>query len=132
MTRTLTLSAVFVLIFLNPLLAQEFPTANDQVYESVEVDLNGDGISEKIQLRSYGLDGDSVYYGQLEVTDLDGNVLWKGPRPEQPFDDYAFGGWHIGLSGLDIVGDLNSDGTVELLSATPISDVRPPTYRRFI
>jgi hypothetical protein len=131
MIKTLAISAVLLLLSLMPLLAQGFPTSNGQVYESVQVDLDGDGTAEEVRLRSYGLTADEEFYGQLEVADLDGNVLWKGPQADNPFHAYAFGGWHIGFSGLDLVGDFDADGTVHLLSAAPISDVRPPTYRLF-
>jgi hypothetical protein len=131
MVKNVSRFLLLFLLFSGPLVAQDMPTRNGEVYASVQVDLDGDGEAEEVQLLSYGVTADQQFYGQLQVADIDGNVLWTAPRAGNPFDPYAFGGWHIGFSGLDMVGDLNSDGTVNLISARPVSDVRPPTYRRF-
>lgn len=111
----------------------DFP-ALGQVYQSFAVDLNRDGKSEKIELRAHFVDEDS-YAAQLSVRDAAGKLLWQGPKaqPRSPFAaaQPVFGSWPYGNSGISLVTDLDGDGSIELLSDQPVSDVRPVSWRVF-
>lgn len=107
------------------------PKAGD-VYESVTYDLNGDGKAEKIGLVAYNIHLESEsFWGRLRVTDATGRVIWEAPKASKSGQPFAFGMWPYGASGLDWLGDMDGDGKVELISRGAISDVRPPTYRRY-
>lgn len=103
--------------------AQEKPKAGT-VYQSVKVDLNGDGKPEKIGLVAYG-HGDIGFFGRLKVWDSSGKLLWQAPAVKSPEEAFAFGQWEFGSSTIQWVGPK------ELLSAGPQSDLRPTTFKRF-
>lgn len=112
-------------------LAQTLPKSGE-VYESASCDLNRDGKIEKIELTAYNIDADAeMFWGRLRVKDASGKVLWEAPKASEVEQPFAFGMWPYGVSGLEWVGDIDGDGKIELISPAPVSDVRPPTYRRF-
>jgi hypothetical protein len=116
-------SLLFLLILTVAARAQEQPKAG-QVYQSVQVDLNGDGKPEKVGLIAYG-HAPVGFFGRLTVWDSGGKVWWRAPVAKTPDDPFAFGQWEYGSSSLEWVG------AQELISAKPQSDVRPTTFRRF-
>jgi hypothetical protein len=129
MMRT-SLLCLLILAALSPgLLAQDFewPTEG-QAYQRFQVDLDGDGSLETVALVAYRVE-EASYFGQLMVNRADGQVLWAGPKPADPGDPLAFGAWDWGVAGLEVVGDLDRDGRIEVLGALPQSDVRPATFR---
>ncbi len=86
--------------------AQTLPKSGE-VYESVAVDLNRDGKSEKLALVAYNIQLESEsFFGRLRVTDSAGKVLWEGPKVEQAHQPFAFGMWPYGVSGLEWVGEM--------------------------
>lgn len=111
--------------------AQSLPKAGE-VYESVSCDLNGDGKVEKIELSAYGINAESeMFWGRLRVKDSSGKVIWEAPKASKNEQPFSFGMFPYGVSGLEWVGDIDGDGKIELISPAPVSDVRPPTYRRY-
>jgi hypothetical protein len=122
---------ILALLTTVPLLAQTLPK-NGQAYESVSIDLNGDGRPEKISLVAYNVDPDEEsFWGRLQVSDGSGKVIWQGPTATRPGQPFAFGMWPWGATGLEWVGDIDGDGKVELVAKAPISDVRPATFHRY-
>lgn len=117
-----------MLLLTVPALAQaEWPTEG-QVVQRLQVDLDRDGRAETVGLVAYDV-GESSWFGQLVVLGPDGKTLWKGPRPKDAADPMAFGSWDWGAATLELAGDLDGDGKVEILGALPQSDVRPATFR---
>lgn len=114
---------LFFLILTVAAAAQQQPKAG-QVYQSVKVDLNGDGRPEKVGLIAYG-HAPVGFFGRLTVWGSDGKMLWRAPAAKTADDPFAFGQWEYGSSSLEWVGPQ------ELISAMPQSDVRPTTFRRF-
>ena len=95
-----------------------------------QVDLNRDGTPETVALKPFTQDG--VRLGQLVVLDRRGRVLWAGPRrsatPQLPSEPLVFGG-EFDLGEVEVAGDLDGDGAVELLGTYQQSDVRPTRFR---
>jgi hypothetical protein len=111
--------------------AQDMPKAG-KVYKEVKCDLNFDGKSERIGLIAYAPHKESdSFWGQLTVWDGAGKQLWQGPKVKDQRGAFAFGSWPFGASTIDWIGDLDGDKQVDLISALPQSDVRPPTYNRY-
>lgn len=111
--------------------AQELPKVG-KVYKEVKCDLNLDGKSERIGLIAYNPQKESdSFWGQLTVWDSSGKQLWQAPKTQDYRGPFAFGSWPFGGSTIDWIGDLDGDKQVDLLSALPQSDVRPPTYNRY-
>ena len=107
----------------------EFPK-NGQTYQTFQADVNGDGKPDKVGLVAYRVSSEE-YWGQLTVWDSSGKVLWKAPQAKNADEALAFGAWNYGVSSIELVGDIDGDGKVELLAPQPQSDVRPPTFRIF-
>ena len=96
----------------------------DSIYE---VDLNGDGIKEKVAIKAYRVDNDSfTWFGQLVVFDYSWKTIWAGPKTNESWssDPLIFGSWEYGASLPEAVGDLDGDGNVEIIATCPVSDVR--------
>jgi hypothetical protein len=111
--------------------AQDLPKAG-KVYKELKFDLNLDGKTERIGLVAYNPHKESdSYWGQLTVWDIKGKQLWQAPKVKDQRGDFAFGSWPFGASTIDWIGDLDGDKQVDLISAQPQSDVRPPTYNRY-
>lgn len=128
LTKRLLLTA---LLLGAPLLAQGLPKAG-QAYQSLSYDLDGNGKMEKISLVAYNIDlSEEMFWGRLRVSDASGKTLWEAPKASEIDQPFAFGMWPFGAAGLEWMGDIDGDGKVELLSPRPISDLRPPTYRRY-
>ncbi len=95
-----------------------------------QVDLNRDGRPEVVALKAFTQEG--VRLGQLLVLDRRGRVLWAGPRrsavPQSPSEPLVFGG-EFDRGEIELLGDLDGDGSVELLGTYQKSDVRPTRFR---
>lgn len=127
MRKTLT----FTLLLCALAWGQDLPKP-DQSYESVSIDLTGDGKLEKVCLVAYNIDKENdICWGQLVVKDSSGKELWKAPKAKKSSDPFSFGRFPFGSSNLEWIGDIDGDGHIELLSPEPVSDLRPPTYRRY-
>lgn len=112
-------------------LAQGLPRSG-QVYESKTLDLTGDGQQEKIVLVAYNIDREvQSFSGQLRVLDSRGQLVWQAPKQTRSDRPFAFGAWPYGVAGLQWLGDIDSDGKIELLSTEPVSDIRPFTFQRY-
>lgn len=88
------------------------------------IDLDGDGTLERVGLVEFGEQG--VTYGQLTVTDWNGEVLWQAPRNAE---DFVF----LGEFDRGLVEAVYRDGgQVYLLGSYQKSDVRPTRFRLFL
>lgn len=108
--------------------AQANLPSSGNTYFSHQCDLNHDGIKETISLVAYNCTPDS-YFGQLVVTDPMGKPIWLGPKPTTPGGNDSFGGWMFGVADIQYIGDIDTDGQVEIVGAMPQSDVRPTAFR---
>ncbi len=106
------------------------PVQEGQLYKKIRYDVNGDGNDEIVALSAYKIDSDG-YYGQLIVTDLDGQHLFEGPRPEKRNDPCAFGHFFYGEADIQaVVEDEDDNGThTSLIGGMPVSDLRPTPFR---
>lgn len=110
---------------------QDLPKA-EQSYDSVSIDLDKDGELETVSLTAYNIDkANNMWWGQLQVSNSSGKLIWQAPKAKNEQDPFSFGSFPYGESNLEWLGDIDGDGHIELVSPTPQSDVRPPTYRRF-
>ena len=94
------------------------------------LDLNGDGRAEKVGLRPFK-SGDTTFQ-QLVVCDSAGRMLFEGPKTvtNNAYADHplVFGG-EFDLGELEVIGDLDGDGKVELIGTDQKSDVSPTGFR---
>jgi hypothetical protein len=95
-----------------------------QLLSQKQIDLDADGRDEVIGLRPY--EKDRVRYGQLMVMGPGGAPLWEAPRA----DPYIFLG-EFDLGELEVVGDFDEDGRIELIGTYQKSDVSPTRFRMF-
>lgn len=127
--RLLVLAFLVALFSAGAALAQDSGLPREgQVYQRLQADLDRDGQAETVSLVAYNVTEEG-WFGQLVVTRRDGSRVWAGPRPTDPQDPMAFGGWDWGVAGLEVAGDLDGDGRIEVLGALPQSDVSPATFR---
>lgn len=108
--------------------AQDRPPRKGETYQVQRIDLNGDGQPEKVGLKCVEV-SDSGWYSRLTVWNSAGRVLWQSMPAKVGV--WAFGGWDWGISDLQLVADVDGDGTVEALVPDPVSDVSPTTFRLF-
>lgn len=89
-------------------------------------DLNGDGRPEFITL----VDVPDAEGGgaRLEVHDENNQLLWRGPDASGIDGGLYFFCRDWGIYWPAVIGDIDGDGEVELLSQEPQSDVSPSTY----
>lgn len=121
------LAWLLVLLMLAPVYAQDpIPKAGDD-YQVFTVDLDGDGKPEKVGLHCQKVT-DSGWSSRLTVW-RNGQVIWQSMPAK--IGVWAFGGWDWGISGLELVADLDGDGKVEALVPEPVSDVSPVAFRLF-
>lgn len=106
--------------------------AGAEVRQTFPVDLDGDGKTEQVQLRTYTMSG--TRYGQLAVL-RGGKPVWQGPRArtqEQAYrDPYVLLG-EFDLGDISFVGDYDGDGRVDLVATRQKSDVRPTVFSQFV
>lgn len=101
-----------------------------QLYKTIRYDVNSDGVDEIVALSAYKVEGNE-YLGQLIVTDLDGQHLFEGPRPDKGTDPLAFGHFYYGNADIQaIIADEDDNGAhISLIGAMPVSDLRPTPFR---
>lgn len=99
-----------------------------QIYRSYKADLNTDGRMERVELRVFAKK-EGGWFGTLLVKDSRGSVLWKGPEEAKTSNRLVFGSWDYGSCIPEVIGDIDGDGKIELVSPEPQSDVRPTTFR---
>lgn len=112
-------------------MAQDVPEELPSEPELLRVDLDRDGIAERIAWRQIGSDSETGVFHQVVVTGPSEKVLWKSPEILNAEDPLAFGEWHFGTALPQLAGDLDADGRVEMLAPTAQSDVSPATFRIF-
>lgn len=116
-----------------------------QLFNEHYVDLDGDGVPEKIALSSYNLQYYEKeiqgYFGQLVVFKSVKNkyvAVWQSPKlsykqgSKMPSNKYRFYFGDVGMEPLEVVGDIFGDGKIEILSPAMQSDVRPAQYRMYV
>jgi len=128
-------SLLVILMFFTGIAKAEtgFPGEGD-VYNTWKTDLNKDGKDEKIVLKAYGVDPENyTWFGQLIVYNSSGQKIWAGPKSQDMFspDPLVFGCWDYGYSLPEVAGDIDGDGTVEMVAPLPISDVRYTPFKLF-
>ncbi|MDQ7823031.1 MAG: VCBS repeat-containing protein [Candidatus Eremiobacteraeota bacterium] len=108
------------------------PPKAGQIYKTMQCDLNGDGVREKIAVKVTKVI-DEGWLGQLIVMDEKGKVLWEGPKGKDVKDStpLVMRSLDWGVSLPELLADIDGDGKVEMLVPEPISDVRPCYYRSF-
>lgn len=99
--------------------------------ETLRVDLTGDGRPATISRRQIGKDTELGTFYQLLVTAADGRVLWRSPELLDVQHPMVFGSFDFGVTLPEIAGDIDGDGTVEMLVPAPQSDVSPTFFRVF-
>lgn len=119
-------------------------SGENQIFDEHYADLDNDGIPEKIALKSYNLQiyqkNIQQFFGQIVVFKSINNdyiPVWESPKlahkpgDEFPGNKYRFYFGDVGMEPLEVVGDINNDGKIEILSPKMQSDVRPAQYRLY-
>lgn len=78
----------------------------------------GDGQPRIVAIRSYR-DPSSNLLGQLIVLDKDSRVLWQGPQTGNDSYPQTFAGWDWSCVELQVAGDIDGDGSVEVVATEP-------------
>lgn len=101
-----------------------FGQPQEGVLEKTALSFDGNSIA----LRPYNVDSEG-YFATLVVLRGDGSVLWESGQVVEPSDPMAFGSWPHGISLPEVVGDIDKDKVIELVTPEPISDVRPVQFK---
>ncbi|MBI5325102.1 MAG: hypothetical protein HZB41_07520 [Ignavibacteriae bacterium] len=111
-----------VLLSLNSNYAQE------DFNKNINVDLNNDGVKENIFLKKYRTDDNGSYYHIAIYQKIKNKrkILWEDKNNEYEF---CYADW--GIEELQIAGDIDGDGKIELVTNYAISDVSPVIFRIF-
>lgn len=123
---------IFILVFMsvNCLSKAMESIKKGDIYKSFLIDLNKDGKKEKIQIKVFSIN-DTGWYGSINVYDSSSELIWSGPENDKTIDPYVFGSWDYGSSIPELIGDIDSDGNIELVAPEPVSDVRPVKFKIF-
>lgn len=103
----------------------------EEVKKVLMIDLDGDGAEEKIDLKPYFSDDSGGYY-KLCVSRKKGYDyvnIWESPSVKGFGEDFSFYFGDAGLEQLEMIGDIDADSNIELVSPQAQSDVRPVTFR---
>jgi len=99
-------------------------------------DLDGDGVEEIITLEQFKKveAGDYFHLVVKKVKDGKESLLWKSPDYDTSFSsekgqEYRFFIGDPGIEDVDVIGDIDGDGKIELVSAEMQSDVSPTSFR---
>lgn len=94
-----------------------------QIYLDLPVDLNSDGNPENLKLKAVkikNLGEEDLFCGQLQIFDTNKTLLWKSATTEK---DCMFTVAPWGVTEIALLGDLDSDGNLELIREIGRSDV---------
>ncbi len=97
--------------------------------KEIYADLNGDGIKEKITWQKFASTELGDYY-QIVVSNAGGNIIWRGPKTTDESNPFFIASLDTGVSIPELVADIDSDGSLEMLIPAPASDVSPLWYKR--
>ncbi|TAL69230.1 MAG: hypothetical protein EPN82_07990 [Bacteroidetes bacterium] len=111
-----------VLLSLNSNYAQE------DFNKVINVDLDKDGVKENIFLKKHRTDDNGSYYHLVVYQKIKNKrkILWEDKNIEYEF---CYADW--GIEELQIAGDIDKDGKIELVTNYAISDVSPVSFRIF-
>jgi len=91
-------------------------------------DLSGDLRMEEVLLIPSGTNHVGQFFS-LMVLNEKGAILWSGPTELNSDNPLVFGEWHHGISMPELLGDIDGDGAIELITPAPQSDVSPTVFR---
>jgi len=112
-----------------PVLAQYSQPKEGDIYQHFSIDLNKDGNTEEIIIKIYKVDENMGAFGQIIVLNSSGKTIWAGPKNSDIGDPMTFGSWDFGSSLIEVAGDIDKDGSVEIICTKPVSDVRFTPYK---
>jgi len=92
-------------------------------------DIDNDRRSETLTWKPFSSSVGATFF-QLQLSDDDGTVLWRGPKTKNPDSLYFVGETDMGISLPELFTDIDGDGFAELLIPELQSDVSPTTYHR--
>ena len=103
---------------------------NGTTYSPLKIDLNNDGQAEMVYLQRHKMfnndPDDAEYHLKVIQPGPQGRAIWEDTSQKTTF--YV---GHTGVEELQAVGDIDSDGIIELISPRAQSDVQPVIYRVF-
>jgi hypothetical protein len=105
-------------------MAQYSQPKTGDIYQKIAVDLNNDGKKEEILIKIYRVDENMGAFGQIIVLNSSGQAIWAGPKNSDIGDPLTFGSWDFGSSLIEIAGNTDMDGSIEIICTKPVSDVR--------
>lgn len=91
-------------------------------------DLDSDGRTEEVLLVPSGENDEGQFFSLIVLDDNDG-IIWSGSKVLNSQNPMVFGEWHYGISMPEVIGDIDDDGAIELLSPAPQSDISPTLFR---
>lgn len=94
---------------------------------ALQVDLNGDRQLETISLAPTATKEQETFY-ELQIHDAKGQLVGRGPQVSDRRQPQVLGSFPWGASQLQSAADVDGDGYLEIVIATPKTDVRPTTF----
>src|SRR3989339_13136 len=102
--------------------------AQEDYNKNINVDLDKDGINENVFLKKHRSDDNGEYYHLVVYQKVKNKrkILWEDKNIEYEF---CYADW--GIEELQIAGDIDNDGKIELVTNYAMSDVSPVSFRIF-